>query len=64
VDLQLKGVCEKFISDSSSSLLKPLKELLARFDVIFQLASKDSQDPAKLLHHQPFAKPGHTNYMS
>jgi hypothetical protein len=56
VDFQLKSVCERFIADMSSSLTAPLKDLLAKCDVIFQLAEKDRLDPANSLHQQPFAK--------
>ena len=56
--MQLKGVCEKFIGDISSSLTAPLKDLLAKWDVIFQLAEKDRLDPASILHQQPFARAG------
>ena len=58
--MQLKKVCEKFISESSSSLVEPVKTLLSRFDVILQLASKDGQDASALLHRQPFAAAGKT----
>lgn len=58
VDVQLKAVCEKFIADMSSSLTAPLKDLLAKCDVIFKLAEKDRLDPASILHQQPFAKAG------
>lgn len=58
VDVQLKAVCEKFISDMSSTLTAPAKDFLAKCDVIFQLAEKDHLDPANILHQQPFAKAG------
>ena len=58
VDLQLKRMCEQFISDATNSLTQPLKSLLSKYDVIFQLAEKDSHDPATMLHHQPFAGAG------
>ena len=58
VDVQLKAVCEKFISDMSSTLTTPVKDFLAKCDVIFQLAEKDHLDPANILHQQPFAKAG------
>ena len=58
VDLQLKCLCEQFIADTTTSLTHPLKSLLSKYDVIFQLAEKDSHDPATLLHHQPFAGAG------
>ena len=58
MDVQLKSVCERFIADMSVSLTAPLKDLLAKCDVIFQLAEKDRLDPANTLHQQPFAKPG------
>lgn len=58
VDKQLKLVCEKFISDVSSSLVNPLKTLLSKFDVIFVLASKDNLDIGTLVHQQPFAVAG------
>lgn len=58
MDVQLKAVCEKFIADMSTSLTALLKDLLAKCDVIFQLAEKDRLDPANILHQQPFAKAG------
>ena len=58
VDKQLKLVCEKFISDVSSSLVDPFKTLLSKFDVIFALASKDNLDIGTLVHQQPFAVAG------
>ena len=58
VDVQLKAVCERFISESSATLTAPLRDLLAKCDVIFQLAEKDRLDPANTLHQQPFAKAG------
>ena len=42
----------------SSSLTAPLKDLLTKCDVIFQLAEKDHLDPAHILHQQPFAHAG------
>ncbi|CAI8054354.1 Conserved oligomeric Golgi complex subunit 3 [Geodia barretti] len=56
VDVQLKAVCERFISDMTSGLTVPLKDFLAKCDVIFQLAEKDRLDPASTLLQQPFAK--------
>ena len=58
VDVQLKAVCEKFISEASFSLTAPIRDHLAKCDVIFQLAEKDRLDPANTLHQQPFAKAG------
>lgn len=58
VDKQLKLVCEKFISDVSTSLVTPLKTILSKFDVIFVLASKDNLDIGTLVHQQPFAAAG------
>ena len=58
VDVQLKAVCERFISDMTSGLTVPLKDFLAKCDVIFQLAEKDRLDPASTLLQQPFAKAG------
>lgn len=60
--MRLKKVCERFISETSSLLTAPLKSLLARVQVILQLASKDKLDPKTLLHQQPFASAG-TTYM-
>ena len=62
VDVQLKLVCEKFISDISASLTAPLKSLLSKCDVIFQLAEKDNLDPSNILHQQPFARAGTNTY--
>lgn len=56
--MRLKKVCERFISETSSLLTTPLKALLARVQVIMQLASKDKLDPQTLLHQQPFASAG------
>ena len=56
--MQLKRVCEQFISQVSSSLSQPLRALLSRYDVIFELAEKDGHDVGTLLHHQPFASAG------
>ena len=56
--MKLKKVCEKFISETSSSLTAPLKAMLSRVQVILQLASKDKLDPGTLLHQQPFASAG------
>ena len=56
--MQLKKSCERFISDTTSILSEPIKSLLSRLQVIFQLATKDSLDPKTLLHHQPFAAAG------
>ena len=56
--MQLKAICEKFITETSFSLIIPLKDFLSKCDVIFKLAEKDRLDPANLLHQQPFAKPG------
>ena len=58
VDMKLKKVCEQFISEISSSLTAPLKALLARIQVILQLASNDKLDANTLLHQQPFASAG------
>ena len=62
VDVQLKAVCEKFIAEMSASLMAPLKDLLSKCDVIFQLAEKDHLDPASILHQQPFAKAGNFHH--
>ena len=56
--MQLKKSCERFISDTCSLLADPLKSLLSRLQVIFQLAVKDKLDPKTLLHRQPFASAG------
>ncbi len=56
--MQLKGVCEKFISQVSASLCQPLRALLSRYDVIFELAEKDHHEVGTLLHRQPFASAG------
>ena len=48
----------------STSLTAPLKDLLAKCDVIFKLAEKDRLDPANILHQQPFAKAGLYVYIS
>ena len=53
MDVQLKAVCERFIAEMSTSLTAPLKDLLAKCDVIFKLAEKDRLDPANILHQQP-----------
>ena len=58
VDLQLKRICEQFISEVSTALTRPLKALLSKYDVIFQLAEKEEHDPATVLHRQPFAAAG------
>ena len=36
MDVQLKAVCERFIAEMSSTLTTPLKDFLAKCDVIFQ----------------------------
>lgn len=58
--MRLKKVCERFIAETSSTLTAPLKALLARVQVILQLAAKDQLDPNTLLHQQPFAAAGET----
>lgn len=58
VDMHLKRECEQFISSVSASLLHPLATLLSKFDVIAQIAEKEKQDPATLVHRQPFASAG------
>ena len=58
VDVRLKKVCERFIAETSSTLTAPLKALLARVEVILQLAAKDKLEPNTLLHQQPFAAAG------
>ena len=58
MDVQLKAVCERFIAEMSYTLITPLKDFLAKCDVIFQLAEKDRLDPVNILHQQPFAQPG------
>lgn len=58
MDIRLKKVCEKFISETSLLLAAPLKSLLARVQVILQLAAKDKLDPKTILHQQPFASAG------
>ena len=60
--MQLKKSCEKFISDTCSLLTEPLKSLLSRLQVIFQLAAKDSLDQKVLLHRQPFASAGKVSF--
>ena len=42
----------------SATLTSPVRDFLAKCDVIFQLADKDRLDPANTLHQQPFAKAG------
>ena len=56
--MQLKKSCEHFISETSSLLTAPLKALLARLNVLLQLATKDNLDTKTLLHQQPFASAG------
>ena len=56
--MRLKKVCERFIAETSSTLTTPLKALMARMQVILQLAAKDKLEPKTLLHQQPFAAAG------
>lgn len=60
--MQLKRSCERFISETSSLLTAPLKALLARLQVIVQLAAKDQLDLKTLLHQQPFASAGNHTF--
>ena len=55
VDLRLKESCEQLISHFSSQLTQPLSALLAKFDVVSELASRDKKDLTTLIHQQPFA---------
>lgn len=58
VDKQLKLICEKFISDVTASLSDPLKALLSKIDVIFEMAAKDKLNANTLLQQQPFTAAG------
>ncbi len=58
MDKQLKLVCENFITDTTDSIVDPLKTLLAKFDVLVSLASKDDLDLTTLIQQQPFAEAG------
>ena len=58
MDIRLKKICERFISETSSALTAPMKALLSRVQVILQLAAKDNLDAKTLLHQQPFAAAG------
>ena len=57
MDVNLKQACEIFIKHMTSLLVSPLKSLLDKFDVVIELAGKESRDATKLILSQPFADP-------
>ena len=58
MDFKLKEICEQFIGEVSDSITQPLKGLISKYKVVFQMAEKDHLDCASLIDKQPWASAG------